>query len=124
MTIQECYDEIGGDYAEVLHRLMTPNLVKKFIAKFLDDGSYQHLCDFTAARDRGEAFRAAHTLKGVCQNLGLGDLSRSSGKITELLRAETEEFPEEAVLMLEDVKRDYEKTTLAIRRFLTSETEK
>ncbi len=64
MTIQECYQKIGGDYEAVLKRLMSPNLVRKFIGKFLEDDSYQKLCEEMDAGNREEAFRAAHTLKG------------------------------------------------------------
>ncbi|MDY5846617.1 MAG: Hpt domain-containing protein [Bariatricus sp.] len=121
MTIQECYQEIGGNYESVLKRFMSPNLVKKFIGKFLDDGSYDALCKEMDAGNREEAFRAAHTLKGVCQNLGLGRLSVSSGLITDILRVPQDIIPEEAVVLMETVKNDYRKTVDAIRTYLESE---
>lgn len=37
--------------------------------------------------DYESAFRAAHTLKGVALNLGLGRLAKSSSELTEALRA-------------------------------------
>ena len=100
---------------------MSPNLVKKFIGKFLDDGSYDALCKEMDAGNREEAFRAAHTLKGVCQNLGLGRLSVSSGLITDILRVPQDIIPEEAVVLMETVKNDYRKTVDAIRTYLESE---
>ena len=39
-----------------------------------------------AEKDYKEAFRAAHTIKGVCANLGFDVLFRVSGELTELLR--------------------------------------
>ena len=74
MTIQECYQKIGGDYEAVLKRLMSPNLVRKFIGKFLEDDSYQKLCEEMDAGNREEAFRAAHTLKAYVEILGLRGL--------------------------------------------------
>ena len=39
-----------------------------------------------AIKDWESAFRAAHTLKGVAQNLDFGDLGRSAAALTEALR--------------------------------------
>ena len=61
-------------------------MIKKFAKKFLDDGSFQSLKDNLAAGNGEEAFRAAHTLKGVCQNLGFDNLYTVSFEITEKLR--------------------------------------
>ena len=122
MTIQECYQKISGDYEAVLKRLMSPNLVRKFIGKFLEDDSYQKLCEEMDAGNREEAFRAAHTLKGVCRNLGIERLAGSAEIITEVLRKEQETVPEEAAALLEDVKKDYQEAAEAIRTYIASET--
>ena len=45
MTIQECYNALGGDYQEVLGRLYSEALVQKFVGKFLADQSFQQLED-------------------------------------------------------------------------------
>ena len=118
MTIEECYQRMGGDYAQVLGRLSSAGLVKKFIAKFLDDGSFAEL---EAAMEQGSrelAFRAAHTLKGVSANLGLERLRRSASELTEMLRPVSETIPSEAAVMLEQVRWDYQLTTDSIRTFL------
>ena len=70
MTVKECYEQMGADYEGVLGRLRSEVLIKKFAKKFLDDGSFRSLKDNLAQKNGEEAFRAAHTLKGVCQNLG------------------------------------------------------
>lgn len=118
MTIQECYSRMGGDYAQVLNRLPSEALVKRFIAKFLDDGSYSELCQAMAGGDRETAFRAAHTLKGVTANLGLERLRRSSSELTELLRPLADGIPAGAEALLEQVRADYELTVNTIRSFL------
>ena len=40
MTIQECYQKLGGEFAQVEKRLPSVSLVRKFIIKFLDDDSF------------------------------------------------------------------------------------
>ena len=37
MTVKELYDQIGGNYDEVIGRLFTDELVKRILEKFLDD---------------------------------------------------------------------------------------
>lgn len=120
MTLQECYQALGGDYDEVLRRLMTPKLVEKFVGKFLADASYPALCAAMEAGQRQEAFRAAHTLKGVCQNLGFGNLLRAVEPLTELLRPETAQIPEEAAALLPLVRQRYEETVQTIQRYQQS----
>lgn len=120
MTIQECYQMLGGNFADVEKRLPSVSLVTKFITKFLDDSSFSQLCRTMQAGQCGEAFRAAHTLKGVCANLGFDRLGASAGQLTELLRPESDNIPEGADLMLNEVKQDYELTVNAIRAYLDS----
>lgn len=121
MTIQECYQKLGGDFEQVEKRLPSVSLVKRFITKFLDDQSFSELCCAMQSGQPAEAFRAAHTLKGVSANLGFGRLLTSAAKLTELLRSETDSIPEGAVSLLEEVKRDYEVTVSSIRAYLDSE---
>ena len=86
MTIKECYEKVGSDYDGVLKRLGSEALVKRFAVKFLNDPSFQELTDGLAAQDGEKAFRAAHTLKGVCLNLGFTELYKGSAWLTEVLR--------------------------------------
>lgn len=121
MTIQECYQKLGGDYTQVEKRLPGIHLIRRFIAKFLDDGSYPELCRAMEQGQTEEAFRAAHTLKGVSANLGFDRLTASSGELTELLRGRTDGIPTEAVPLLDMVRQDYELTADAIRTYLNSD---
>lgn len=118
MTIQECYSRMGGDYAQVLNRLPSEALVKRFITKFLEDRTYSELCQAMAGGDREGAFRAAHTLKGVTANLGMEQLRQSASNLTELLRPQTEVIPAGAETLLEQVSADYRLTVDTIRSFL------
>lgn len=120
MTIQECYSEIGGDFDQVAKRLPSVNLVKRFITKFLDDGSFSELDQAMKSGERERAFRASHTLKGVSANLSLGKLQDSSSELTELLRSAGDCIPEEAVVCMDKVKKDYELTVNTIQAYLKS----
>ena len=115
MTISECYEKLGGDYADVCTRLPGDRLVVKFIGRFLEDDSFDTLCRAMEAGDRGEAFRAAHTLKGVCANLSFTRLQSAASRLTEILRSEGDGIPAEAAEVMAEVRRSYEDTAAAIR---------
>ena len=70
MDIRECYEKMGASYDDVLQRMGSDALVERFTGSFLSDGSYQMIADGIEAKDAETAFRGAHTLKGVCLNLG------------------------------------------------------
>ena len=118
MTIQECYQNLDGDFVQAEKRLSSEDLVKRFLTKFLDDGSFSQLCIAMEEGDRDKAFRAAHTLKGVSGNLSLSRLYISVSQLTEVLRYESEFIPADAAPLLEEVTRDYRLTVNAIRAFL------
>ncbi len=88
MTLQEFYEQVGGNAQKTLTRLPSEAMVRKFILKYPGDPSYQQLADALKAKDWTLAFRAAHTLKGVSQNLGFDQMYVSSQVITEALRGE------------------------------------
>lgn len=112
MTLKECYAALNGDYEEAMGRLRSERLVQKFVLKFLDDGSFDLLCRSMEAGDQPEAFRAAHTIKGVCQNLGFNRLYESSSELSEAMR---DGKPLADPALLERVKEDYAATAGAIR---------
>ena len=74
MTLEQMYAAIGGDYKAVMERLPSADFVRRFALKFLQDDSFPNLKKALEAQDAPTAFRAAHTLKGVCQNLGFDAL--------------------------------------------------
>lgn len=112
MTVKECYEALEGNYDEVMSRLMKEDRVQKFVLKFLGDESWDLINTSVEAKDWNTAFRAAHTLKGVCQNLSFSKLYDSSHELTEAMRdgKALEDYG-----LLEQVKKDYDQTIEAIR---------
>ena len=104
MTVQEFYEEVGGDYNYIVSRLKTEDRIIKFAGMFARDESYKTLVEALDAQDVDTAFRAAHTMKGMCQNMAFTRLLRSSQDITELLRAKDLESAKD---MLSKVTEDY-----------------
>ncbi len=86
MNIQEFYTMIGADSGSVIRRFSSEALVRKYLGRFLSDGTYAQLSSAMEAGDAETAFRAAHTLKGLALNLELPPLTAASSELTELLR--------------------------------------
>ena len=118
MTIQECYRTLGGSFEEVAGRIPSTDLIRRFLAKFPDDTSFSALSDAMRAGQPEEAFRAAHTLKGVCANMRFTALKNSASELTELLRLESDSVPAEAIPAMDRVTADYQTTVGAIRAYI------
>ncbi len=86
MTVHEFYKTIGGDYDGVVGRFLGEERVLKFLKLFLKDPSISNLKKNIAEENYQEAFRAAHTLKGVAANLGMDAMQQLASEITEALR--------------------------------------
>lgn len=114
MTLKECYEALGGSYESVLGRMLSERLVQKFTLKFTEDKSFQLLKESLESKNYEEAFRAAHTIKGVCQNLGFDRLLESSSSLTEALRNKQYEDVERLFALTEA---DYDRTLAAIESY-------
>lgn len=114
MTIEACYEVLGGDYPEVLSRLKKEERIQKFAIKFLTDDSYSVLQQMLNSEDMEEAFRAAHTLKGLSQNLGFTKLYHSSSQVTEFLRLKN---ADEAKKLMPQVGEAYGQTVAALEAY-------
>ena len=86
MDIKTFYQTIEGDYEEILGRFMTEARIIKFVRRFPADGSFALLKSSLASGNCEEAFRAAHTLKGVAQNLSFTKLFTVGETVTNILR--------------------------------------
>lgn len=115
MTVKECYDAMEGNYQEVESRLRTEERIKKFLCKVPEDKSYELLCNSLEQKNMDEAFRAAHTIKGVCQNLALTKLGNSAEALTDCLR-DKREYTAEVEELFAQVQKDYAETVECIRK--------
>ena len=86
MTVRECYESLGEDYETVAERFGDDAMVRHFCGRFLQDGSFAALTEALKTGSAEAAFRAAHTLKGVCLNLGFSCLGKAASELTEYLR--------------------------------------
>ena len=108
MNVQEVYMNINGDYNDIMQRLGKEELVIRFSKKFLNDPSFKELKEAMQEDDMEKAFRAIHTLKGVCMNLSFISLLEVSKTLTEALRPGNE-MPERDILdeMFRNVEEEY-----------------
>lgn len=103
----------GIDVDDLMERLMgNMNLIVRFFKRFPEDKNYAQLLDSLEKGDVEEAFRAAHTLKGVCANLSMTKLYNVVSKQVESLRAND---IENAIDMMEEVTKEYESMVKTIK---------
>lgn len=86
MTMPEFYQAVGGDIDDVIERLEDLDIVKWNLLGFEDDPSYSELLQSLDQHNKKDAFRAAHTLKGICYTFGFQRLGDSASVICEKLR--------------------------------------
>ena len=68
MTMQECYEAIGGNYEAVLGRLHSEALIRRFALKFLEDQSYIQLKQALENKNYEDAFRLVSPIPGISSN--------------------------------------------------------
>ncbi len=105
MTLKNCYNGIG-DYETITSLFRGEDRIKKFLRIFVEDNNFQRLSKALEEGNVDDGFVAAHTLKGMCQNLALTSLYEADVEVTEALRAKNlplakEKFPR--------VKEEYDK---------------
>lgn len=110
MTVEQFYAAIGGSYSEIMGRFVTEERVLRFVKKFPLDGSFALLKSSLASGAQEEAFRAAHTLKGVAQNLGFTALYQKTAIVTDILRGGNMNVAEE----MKEVERLYNLTVESV----------
>lgn len=90
-------------------------LFLKFLGKFLQDTNFAGLAEAVKEQDVEEAFRCAHTLKGVCGNLSMDELYKLVSVQTEFFR---EGNIQEGADMMEKVSAVYGRVKEAIEETL------
>lgn len=101
MILRELYESRGVDYDEVLALLRKEDRIKLYLVQTVEDPSFASLAAAMERRDYEEAFRAAHTVKGMCMNLMLEPLTESAVSLVECLRGGSPDPNEAARLFAE-----------------------
>jgi HPt (histidine-containing phosphotransfer) domain-containing protein len=93
---------MGLDLNGMLERFMdNEDLYEKFLVKFLEDTNFTELKTNMELEHYEEAFANAHTLKGVCSNLGFDFLNQMIVPIVESLREKNYTVAKNVLLELE-----------------------
>lgn len=87
MTVQACYEAMNGDYAAALCVLESEARVERYLLRFAKDPTARLLFASLNSGRWEDAFRAAHTMKGLCRGLGLTGLHAACAALTDALRS-------------------------------------
>ena len=115
MSVEEFYEEIGGDYQDIFSRLEDDKVIKCALLMFLKDENYNKSLDNIKNNNLKEAFFNIHTLKGICRNLSFSNMYIPVEEITEALRTHTDLPSDEWV---DRLKSEYEKIVCAIHKII------
>lgn len=114
MELTKFYEEVQGDYEDVLGRLLKDERILKYLLKFGQEDNYSLLVSQLENKEYEEAFRCVHSVKGMCLNLGLSKLQKSASDICEELRNGEPKI--DLTDMLAKFKDDYDMTLAAISK--------
>lgn len=111
MTIKEAYEEIHADYEGILMRMHTDEKIMKYLIRFMHTNYDVIIQRALKEQDYDTAFLESHNLKGICSNLNISVLGRSSGDLAEALRSRK---PEGDISPLIDAMQREYNTTMAV----------
>lgn len=86
MTVKAFYDEIDGDYDEIMGRLVTEERIRRFLKKLIETTDMAALQDGWSKKDDKQIFAYSHRLKGMAQNLNLNRFAEMTSLLTEAFR--------------------------------------
>lgn len=83
----EILGTLGVNIPETLSRMLdNEEFYFSVLKSFPEDGTFNSLKSAMEEERYEDAFKAAHTLKGLCANLGLGGIGDFATDLTEVLR--------------------------------------
>lgn len=116
MTLEEFYNHMGGSYEDILRRLGDEGRIRRILSMMLQDDTVVSLDTALKKKDFEQAFRAAHTLKGVALNLELVHLQKMAAELTDILRNKQDD--ERIFPLLEELKECDRQMRCEIRELL------
>ncbi len=93
MSLAAFYETVNGDYEGVKSRLISDERIEKFVGIFFDDPTYETLVKALGEQNMQDAFRAAHTLKGISRDLGLTEIAEPAVELADALRPDDNGVP-------------------------------
>ena len=122
MTIQELYDQVGGNYDHAVQIMRMDKMISKYLLKLTDSDVCDKLKEAAGSMDPGALFESAHAMKGVCANLGLDDLAAAVSEVTEEYRpgAGRKLSDDEVKAKLDEIFSKFEKTKAGIEEYKAS----
>lgn len=122
MTIQELYEQIGGNYNHAVQIMRMDKMISKYVLKLADSDVCDKLREAGASMDAAALFESAHAMKGVCANLGLDSLAAAVSEVTEEFRpgASRKFSDDEIKAKLDEIFAMYEKTKAGIEEYKAS----
>lgn len=115
MTVKECYERCGGDYSTMISRLLSDQVISRFLSIFQRDDNFEKLGVAMGENNGEEAFKAAHAVKGVANNMAFNEFADVIEALTDELR------PGQCTLrsqeLYEQAKPLYEKIIESIKAF-------
>lgn len=110
MTTEERVKQAGLDWNSAVGRFAgKQELYVKFLKKFTGDETFTLLQDMWRQKDSTGTEHAAHTLKGVCANLGMTELSELFNRVVQAMREENPQAGFEREELIRDCEREYDK---------------
>lgn len=88
-TLKEDLIALGIDYNKAWNVFLENRILSGVLYQFPDDPQLDTLLAATKDHDVKKAFKAAHTLKGLCGNLGLNNLLKPILPLVEILRKDS-----------------------------------
>lgn len=110
MDLEEAAIEIGIDLKKAIGRFAGSRMLyEKYLKKFLEDSSMSELEQAAAEKNFLMIEHSAHTIKGVCANLGLNTLAKLCGDIVQCVRNNEGELLYSGVSFFDDCRKEYER---------------
>ncbi|MBO5712427.1 MAG: Hpt domain-containing protein [Acholeplasmatales bacterium] len=87
MDVKDIYSKINGDYNKVLDIFKSDALIERFLKKFILSNELNLLYSSIKDKNHDEAYRYAHTFKGMAMSLYLTDLINVSQELVDLYKS-------------------------------------
>lgn len=86
MTIIELYDTIGGDWNELMRRILYEDMAVELVKKYAKVKEFDHMIEAYKKKDYRQVFEISHNIKGMTGTLSMKALTDTISTICESVR--------------------------------------